>query len=72
MTVWAVEVQHSSDHNLDGKWFELERTTDGDHVIRLWEYFFIGRPFPPKGLRPEECSTTGSYAGRPGRIRIVS
>jgi len=73
MTIWAVEVQHSSDHNHDGRWFELERTTDGAFAVKLWDYFFVKKASPP----PLPCGRkvmvplTGSYEGRPGRIRIV-
>ena len=59
---WAVEVQHSSDFNQDGKWFELERTNDGNFAVDLWNFFFVKKPCHP---------TAGSYNGRPGRIRIV-
>jgi hypothetical protein len=60
---YIVEVQHC------GKWTELERTSNGAHAVRLWDYFFVVKPIP-KGVRPEQCNITGSYSGMPGRIRI--
>lgn len=72
MTVWAIEVQHSSDSKLDGKWFELDRTTNGDFAPKLWEYFFVKKENPMPPPRKVRRPITGSYAGRPGRIRIVS
>lgn len=66
--MYIVEVQHSSDHNLDGQWFELDRTECPFHALNLWEYYFRVKA-NKSGLRAERQTITGSYAGRPGRIR---
>lgn len=65
---YIIEVQHSSDHNLDGKWHELDRTEDQKHADFLIKYFGD----PNMGLRDPVTNRkkiTGSYAGRPLRIR---
>lgn len=69
--MWAVEVQHSSDHELDGTWHELERCGSEERADELIEYFGTEKPIPP-GLRPEDCMITGSYAGRPLRKRRIA
>lgn len=69
--VWIVEVQHSSDTNLDGKWFELERVETEEHAEKLVTYFGTLKN-RPKGIRPDRPHPiTGSYAGRPVRKREI-
>lgn len=60
---WVVEVQHSSDHNLDGVWHELDRFSSEAPAITSVDYFGVER----KGSR----YITGAYAGRPLRHRCV-
>lgn len=65
---YIVEVQHSSDHNKDGKWFELERTDNKNTATKLLRYFGVRGPVP-QGIRPHECRISGAYEGRQLRYR---
>jgi hypothetical protein len=73
--MYIVEVQHSSDFNLDGKWFEID---SGDSVE------WAEKTLKDFGERPKlvgsqrDCGDydypsvlSGSYAGRPLRYRKV-
>jgi hypothetical protein len=48
---WAVEVQHASDHDHDGKWYEIELCASEDAARRAARWHtrdrkasYIGRP----------------------------
>lgn len=55
---YIVEVQHSSDHNKDGKWFELDRANDEKTAAEMMRYF---------GVSDDACDVSGAYEGRPLR-----
>lgn len=66
--MYIIEVQHSSDHERDGIWTPLEYCETEEFAQYLVEFFTVVKKHP-KGLRPENCTITGSYAGRPVRYR---
>jgi hypothetical protein len=37
--MYRIEVQHQSDHDLDGRWYELDVTNDEESAKRLVAYF---------------------------------
>lgn len=66
MVLYTIQVQHYSDKLQDGKWYDLETTNNQETADKLVRYFGVEEPIP-KGIRPEVCRITGSYAGRPVR-----
>ncbi len=58
-----IEVQHSSDHDHDGKWFEVERAPlpEGGEPLRRHNTW----------LNKRHATFQKNYRGRPTRIREV-
>lgn len=54
---WVVEVQHRTDHDLDGQWYELELCASEEAAERSKRWYARERK--------------ASYHGRPLRIREV-
>jgi lysylphosphatidylglycerol synthetase-like protein (DUF2156 family) len=54
--IYIIEVQHASDHDLDGKWYEVSRASTPEGADREMRYMARRRAYEgrPLRIRPAE------------------